>query len=484
MENNQENVQNEVNNVEQNVGENKPQKSGKGKTIALMIIVLVLVLAVGIGGGFLLANKDKNDSNNNVNTTETQENKQEQNKTSKKIDENKPWVYDAEYGKDNEEKKLKPQYSNEVYSTVDMIKIPYININSDDAKNVNSELKNLYTQLYNSFGKNGEVVMESSYTVYNRDNNLSIVIRIDSGVLNGGKTHEYKIYNFNLETLKKADIFEVAQKCGFKSKEDLNKAIENSISKAKKDLKASENATRKDDLYYINNCGEFNIMVLSMSEIGYIDLVVDTSMINMEKSESSQNQATSNNDKTVTETDKEYAKEYIKIIDKVEAEYPNSKYDLIYFNNDDIPDLVVDGPGLNLYMYENGKVYTLMEYGTVGIGGSKYYDYLENKGALYNYGNGYAGAISQVIIKILNSKREFDEFKIISEGATLEPTNSMYEQVQKELAETAGYYYNGKKISEEEFNNKLKESSVSSNEKDYKALYGSKTVEEVKKLLQ
>ena len=60
----------------------------------------------------------------------------------------------------------------------------------------------------------------------------------------------------------------------------------------------------------------------------------------------------------------------------------------------------------------------------------------------------------------------------------------MYEQVQKELAESAGFYYNGKKISEEEFNNKLKESSVSSNEKDYKELYGNKSIEEVKKLLK
>lgn len=183
------------------------------------------------------------------------------------------------------------------------------------------------------------------------------------------------------------------------------------------------------------------------------------------------------------EAEKSYASEYIKIIDKIETEYPNSKYDLIYFNNDNIPDLVVDGPGLNLYMYENGKVYTLMENESVGIGGSKYFDYLEKKGALYNYGNGYAGAISQVIIKVLNSKREFDEFKIISEGATLEPTDSMYEQVQKELAKSAGHYYNGKKISEEEFNNKLKESSVSSQEKDYKSLSGSKSIEEIKKQL-
>lgn len=186
------------------------------------------------------------------------------------------------------------------------------------------------------------------------------------------------------------------------------------------------------------------------------------------------------------ETKSKYAEEYIKIIDKFVAENHNSeiKCDLIYFNNDDIPDLVIDGSGLNLYMYKNGKVYTLMENEPYGVGGSKYFSYLEKKGAIYNYGNSYAGAISQIVIKVLNSKEEFDEFTIISEGETLEPSDSMYEQVQKELDESAGYYYNGKKISEEEFNNKLKESSIGSNEQEYNELGGSKTIEEVKKQLQ
>ena len=292
---NPENVEN-PNNVASN--NNQPQKSPKAKKIIAGVACVVVVAGV-ITGVALSRTKlfTKNDSSNNNTTSSnnsTEQNNTIETKTTQKIDESKPWVYDADYGKDNEEKKLKPQYSNEVYSTIDMLRIPYININSDDAKNVNNELKNLYDELYNAFGKNGETVMESSYTVYNNSNILSIVIRIDSGVLNGGKTHKYKTYNFNLETLKKADMFEVAQKCGFKSKEDLNKAIDNSLLKAKKELNASENATRNDDIYYITNYGGFGTMVLSMSELGYVELIVETSMIDLESNVVSSNQTTTN----------------------------------------------------------------------------------------------------------------------------------------------------------------------------------------------
>lgn len=301
---NPENVENS-NNVTSN--NNQPQKSPKAKKIIAGVACVVVVAGV-ITGVALSRTKifSKNDSSNNNTTSSnnsTEQNNTIETKTTQKIDESKPWVYDADYGKDNEEKKLKPQYSNEVYSTIDMLRIPYININSDDAQNVNNELKNLYEELYNSFGKNGETVMESSYTVYTHSNILSIVIKIDSGVLNGGKTHKYKTYNFNLETLKKADMFEVAQKCGFKSEGDLNKAIDNSLLQAKKELNASENATRNDDIYYITNYGGFGTMVLSMSELGYVELIVETSMIDAKIGEN-QNSTTSteNVDKKSTNT--------------------------------------------------------------------------------------------------------------------------------------------------------------------------------------
>ena len=189
----------------------------------------------------------------------------------------------------------------------------------------------------------------------------------------------------------------------------------------------------------------------------------------------------------------DYAKEYIKIIDKYEAEYPenNITCDLIYFNNDNIPDLVIgiSGYWVSLYMYENGTVYTLMEHEAYGTGGYKYYDYLEKKGVIYNYGNGFAGAIRCDTYYVLNSKHEFDtltysgkEDDVISANPQI--SGEILEEIQKELEKYGGYYYNEQKISEEEYSNKLKEFSINMDEDNYKSLDGTKTVEEIKKQLQ
>lgn len=188
-----------------------------------------------------------------------------------------------------------------------------------------------------------------------------------------------------------------------------------------------------------------------------------------------------------SKTESNYAEEYTKILDKAKAEYGNDiKCDLIYFNNDDIPDLVVGVSGYwtSLYMYEDGKVYTIMDKAQYGIGGSKYFDYYEKKGVIFNYGNSYAGAIGYQTYYVLNSNKKLDELEFVCEGAEVDESDSQYEEIQKALAEEKGWYFNGKKISEQEFNNKLKEYSVSIDTKENKDLYGSKTIEEVKKQLQ
>lgn len=189
----------------------------------------------------------------------------------------------------------------------------------------------------------------------------------------------------------------------------------------------------------------------------------------------------------ISKTESNYAEEYTKILDKAKAEYGNDiKCDLIYFNNDDIPDLVVGVSGYwtSLYMYEDGKVYTIMDKAQYGIGGSKYFDYYEKKGVIFNYGNSYAGAIGYQTYYVLNSNKKLDELEFVSEGAEVDESDSQYEEIQKALAEEKGWYFNGKKISEQEFNNKLKAYSVSIDTKENKDLYGSKTIEEVKKQLQ
>lgn len=286
MENNENNIQ------------NQEKKQSKGLSVGLVIIMLIAVLIIGIGGGYLLSKNDslfsKNETksnSNNSNTTQsdnntsTENNTTEQSKASKKIDESKPWVYDANYGDGKEDKKISPEHSNDIYSTMNKLKVPYINVNSEYAKNLNSEIKKIYDNAYNEFGtetvnQGGNTVTnvrEIKYETYNKNNILSIVLTINSGVLNGGITHEYKTYNIDLGTLNKASLLDVGKAAGFQSQDELDKAINASLLNAQKSKISSENAVRKDDLYYMDNTGILNMMVLSMSEMGLTNIKITNS---------------------------------------------------------------------------------------------------------------------------------------------------------------------------------------------------------------
>lgn len=71
------------------------------------------------------------------------------------------------------------------------------------------------------------------------------------------------------------------------------------------------------------------------------------------------------------------------------------KYDLIYIDDDDTPELVaaVNGYYMNLYTYSQGKVYTLMDYWGYGAMGNSGYAYVPERNSLRNYNTDYAGAI-------------------------------------------------------------------------------------------
>lgn len=71
------------------------------------------------------------------------------------------------------------------------------------------------------------------------------------------------------------------------------------------------------------------------------------------------------------------------------------RYGLIYFDEDDIPELVVgmDGYYTSLYTYKAGKLYTLMNHWPYGAMGNAGYEYSPRKNSLRNYNTDYAGAI-------------------------------------------------------------------------------------------
>lgn len=70
-------------------------------------------------------------------------------------------------------------------------------------------------------------------------------------------------------------------------------------------------------------------------------------------------------------------------------------YDLIYVDEDEIPELVAgkNGYWLSLYTYHDGTVYTLMDWWGYGVMGNAGYEYVPKANRMRNYNTDFAGAI-------------------------------------------------------------------------------------------
>lgn len=230
-----EKIKTEVNsnsvNEQNNNSENKPRN--KKLTIVLISLIIVLILAIGVCAGLWFAGDTTKIINNS-------EEKQEQS-NSKKIDETKPWVYDADYGKDKENKIVDDYYN----FSKDVI-VPYININSKDAEKINNEIKNIYEEVYSKFGSiesytyngvisNDQTIYKVEYQYYENENILSVVLRVSDMAVNGGAgLSKLYTYNFNLDTLNIATFEEMAKLCGFNSTSEVTDKI-NKWEKAQND---------------------------------------------------------------------------------------------------------------------------------------------------------------------------------------------------------------------------------------------------------
>ena len=71
------------------------------------------------------------------------------------------------------------------------------------------------------------------------------------------------------------------------------------------------------------------------------------------------------------------------------------EYALVYFDEDDVPELVADHTGyfMSLYTYHDGTIYTLMNEWGYGAMGNSGYEYCPGKNSLRNYNTDYAGLI-------------------------------------------------------------------------------------------
>ena len=240
------------------------------KNIIIGILITITILLIILISFMLLNNKTNNLESKN-------------NSTSIKIDNNKDYVYDADYKYNNKyykygenkdgnkivvddkvtNKEIKSTAESQiadfdVYENVQYLKdlkVPFININSDDAKKVNKSLEKLYITTAKSFDLNATYDENGplsrfvlNYKFYINNDILSVAI-VDGGQATYIWLFNYYTYNFDLKTGKLLTYKDIYTKVGIKENEIENKVEQVIINKQKEIM--------KDDDYFETNFETF-----------------------------------------------------------------------------------------------------------------------------------------------------------------------------------------------------------------------------------
>lgn len=111
-------------------------------------------------------------------------------------------MYDADYNLPTNKESYYGYIDHSKLIRASDLVVPYININSDDAKKVNQEIYRLYKDLINKFNENLKEQIWFTlveYKTYTNDNIISIVITTESAGT-APAIYNHHTYSFNLET--------------------------------------------------------------------------------------------------------------------------------------------------------------------------------------------------------------------------------------------------------------------------------------------
>lgn len=154
--------------------------------------------------------------------------------TISKLDNNKGWVYDAEYTKNV----ITDSYSTvfDTYYSKNIV-VPYININSSYSTASNSEIKNVFDDAITNYNKgvNDKLtyVSECGYKKYVNNKILSVVLTYSVGATD--VVHpKYYTYNIDLKTGNQLTYEEIYSFAGFNSS-NISLKVEEAITKIMKD---------------------------------------------------------------------------------------------------------------------------------------------------------------------------------------------------------------------------------------------------------
>ena len=129
------------------------------------------------------------------------------------------------------------------------------------------------------------------------------------------------------------------------------------------------------------------------------------------------------------------------------------EYALIYFDADDVPELVVStGYWVSMYTYSEGRLYTLMDQWGFGAMGNAGYEYSPKKNSLRNYNNDFAGLLLYTTYMGISEQHTLDTIATI-ETYNFDDANGNGmpdEEEEDSIGEYGISYIDGVEVTEEE----------------------------------
>ena len=233
----------------------RKKKSNFGKIVKLIIVLIVVFIVVVIASMAIskqITNKDKQPAENKVTNEQIAQNVVEDNKIAK-IEEGTDYIYEKDKYEVNES--YSPEMPDDKYTTT--IQLPFINLDSEDAKRLNSKFQDEFEKAKKSVKKGedgyGLELKELNYTASIIEDKL-ISLAVESGELYvpGHASLPATIYNIDLETGKLISNDVVVEKLGL-TMEDLEKQIE----KAMREFYDEAKAEAEDDPMISNEVLEY-----------------------------------------------------------------------------------------------------------------------------------------------------------------------------------------------------------------------------------
>lgn len=122
------------------------------------------------------------------------------------------------------------------------------------------------------------------------------------------------------------------------------------------------------------------------------------------------------------------------------------EYNLIYFDEDDIPELVagVSGYWMSLYTYNEGTVYCLANEWGYGAFGNAGYEYVPRKNSLRNFDADNAGQIMNITYATINPEHSMEDVVWIQQ------VFSFSEEMNEDMEYDCTTYVNGEEVAEDE----------------------------------